>query len=209
LTHNPTSRRTVAGRFALLAAELLAAASLCLCFSPSAIAQHGNGGGGGGGARSMGSPGGGSSMAPRPTFTPNDRPTSRNLGRPNGEPRSNGQQPRMGLQLGLGGRWWDDHGTARKLSLNNDQQRRMDSIFEANKPTLINLYTNLQREESNLAGLSHADLQDEGKVFAAIDRVAHARSDLEKENAHYLLQMRQQLSPQQVQTLDHQIATTK
>jgi Spy/CpxP family protein refolding chaperone len=117
-------------------------------------------------------------------------------------------QPRMGLQLGLGGRWWDDHGTVRKLNLNPDQQRHMDTIFEANKPTLINLYTNYQREELNLANLSHADLQDETKVFAAIDRVSQARTDLEKENAHILLQIRQQLDPQQLDTLDHQIASS-
>lgn len=115
-------------------------------------------------------------------------------------------QPRMGLQLGLGGRWWDDHGNVRKLKLNTDQQHRMDDIFETNKPTLINLYTNLQHEEAGLAGLSSADLQDENKVFAAIDRVSHARADLEKENAHILLQIRQQLDPQQLETLDKEIA---
>jgi Spy/CpxP family protein refolding chaperone len=125
--------------------------------------------------------------------------------RSNADPRS---QPRMGLQLGLAGRWWDDHGTVRKLSLNNDQQRHMDTIFEANKPTLINLYTNLQREEVGLANLSHADLQDQSKVFAAIDRVSRARSELEKEKVHYLLQLRQQLNPQQLDALDRQIASS-
>jgi Spy/CpxP family protein refolding chaperone len=152
----------------------------------------------------MGNPGG--MMAP-PAMTPNARNNAPNLNRSNTESRSS-QQPRMGLQLGLSGRWWDDHGTARKLSLNNDQQRRMDTIFEANKPTLVNLYTNLQHEELNLANLSHADLQDETKVFSAIDRVSHARSDLQKEYAHTFLQIRQQLSPQQLESLDHQIATT-
>lgn len=134
---------------------------------------------------------------------PNSPGAVGNLERPNLETRN---QPRMGLQLGLGGRWWDNRGTARKLSLNSEQQRRMDTIFEANKPALINLYTNLQREELNLANLSHADLHDESKVFAAIDRVSQARSDLEKENAHILLQIRQQLGPQQLEALDHQIA---
>ncbi len=117
--------------------------------------------------------------------------------------------PRMGLQLGLGGRWWDNHGTAKKLNLSSDQQRRMDGIFEANKPTLINLYTNLQREEINLGSLSNADLRDETKVFAAIDRVSQARSDLEKEYAHTFLQIRQQLDPQQLETLDKQIASSR
>ena len=151
----------------------------------------------------MGGPGGGN-MTPRP-----NNPTPSERGNPNGgrgNPSSRSQAPRMGLQHSLASRWWDDHGTARKLSLNNDQQRRMDTIFESNKPALVNLYTNLQREESNLAGLSHTDLQDESKVFAAIDRVAHARSDLEKEYAHTSLEIRQQLTPQQLQSLDHQAA---
>lgn len=117
-------------------------------------------------------------------------------------------QPRMGLQLGLGGRWWDNHGTAKKLNLNPDQQRRMDGIFEANWPTITNLYTNLQREEISLGSLSNADLRDETKVFAAIDRVSHARTDLEKEYAHTFLQIRQQLDPDQLEALDKQIASS-
>jgi Spy/CpxP family protein refolding chaperone len=154
----------------------------------------------------MGAPGG-MMGARNPDMNPphGERGNPGAFNRPNADSRS---QPRMGLQLGLAGRWWDDHGTVRKLSLNNDQQRHMDTIFEANKPTLINLYTNLQRQEVNLAGLSHADLQDETKVFAAIDRVSQARSDLEKEKAHYLLQIRQQLNPQQLEALDRQIASS-
>jgi len=132
-------------------------------------------------------------------------PGNRGFDRPGLDSRG---QPRMGLQLGLEGRWWDDHGTAHKLRLSSDQQTRMDSIFEANKPALVNLFTNLQREEIGLASLSRADLQDETKVFAAIDRVSRARSDLEKEKAHYLLQIRQQLDPQQLDTLDRQIASS-
>lgn len=118
-------------------------------------------------------------------------------------------RPRMGLQLGLGGRWWDDHHTAHKLSLSSDQQQRMDNIFEANKPNLIALYANLQHQEADLASLSRTDLQDESKVFAAIDRVSHARSDLEKEDAHVLLQVRQQLDTQQLDVLDHEIASSR
>ena len=141
--------------------------------------------------------------------------SSRGFGHSNGDARgfgrSNGDahgQPRMGLQLGLAGRWWDDHHTARKLNLSSDQQHRMDSIFEANKTPIVNLYANLQRQEVNLASLSPSDLKDETKVFAAIDRVSQARSDLEKEYAHMFLQIRQQLDPEQLDALDHQIASS-
>jgi len=116
--------------------------------------------------------------------------------------------PHVGLQLGLGGRWWDDSKTMKKLNLRSDQQHKMDDIFEANKPALLNLYGNLQREETHLASLPAGDLQDESKVFAAIDRVAQARADLEKANVHLLLQIRQQLDPDQVAQLDHEIANS-
>jgi len=192
LTHNLTSRRTVAGRFALLN---VASVCLWLCVvSTPALAQHG-----GGHPMGTGHPGGMMSERAMHTGAPN------HFERPRGDFRG---QPRMGLQLGLGGRWWDDHGTAKKLNLNSDQQHRMDTIFETNWPTITNLYTNLQHEEMGLASLSHADLQDETKVFAAIDRVSQARTDLEKEYAHTFLQIRQQLDPQQLETLDKQIASS-
>jgi Spy/CpxP family protein refolding chaperone len=117
--------------------------------------------------------------------------------------------PHLGLQLGLGGRWWDESKTIKHLGLRSDQQRRMDDIFEANKPKLLGLYGNLQREEASLASLPPGDLQDETKVFAAIDRVSQARADLEKANVHLLLQIRQQLDPSQLEQLDREIANAR
>jgi Spy/CpxP family protein refolding chaperone len=189
LTLNLTSRRH-AGRFRLLATAMLSLGLMLPC--SYAAEQHGGGG------RPMAS---GGRMEGR-----SGNMSSRGFDRPMSDSRA---QPRMGLQLGLGGRWWDDHHTAHKLSLNSDQQHRMDNIFEANKPTLVNLYANLQHEELNLASLSSADLKDESKVFAAIDRVSHASSDLEKEKAHMLLQIRQQLDPEQLQALDREIASNR
>lgn len=115
----------------------------------------------------------------------------------------------IGLNLGLGGRWWDDASTIRQLRLTQQQQSRMDGIFESNKPALIALYLNMQREQTQLSALSSSDLQDETKVFAAIDRVSQARCALEKENARILIRIRKQLNPQQLQTLDRQIANLR
>ena len=64
--------------------------------------------------------------------------------------------PHPGLQLGLGGRWWDDHKVVKKLNLSPSQQQRMDSIFEANKPMLVTLYSNLLREQTRLASIPPA-----------------------------------------------------
>jgi len=82
---------------------------------------------------------------------------------------------RSGPQLGLPGRWWDDGKTVKHLNLRNDQQKKMDEIFNANKGTLQDLFT-------------------------------LARADLEKENAHILMQIRQQMDSEQLNKLDSQIA---
>jgi hypothetical protein len=57
--------------------------------------------------------------------------------------------------------------------------------------------------------MSAKDLQDQGKVFAQIDRVAGARAELEKENAYILMQIRQQLDADQVSKLDAEIANLR
>jgi Spy/CpxP family protein refolding chaperone len=116
---------------------------------------------------------------------------------------------RTAPQLGLPGRWWDDKKAVRSLGISSDQQRRMDDIFNTSKPALITALSSLQREQARFAAMSPAELQDETKVFAAIDRVAAARTELEKANAHILLQMRQQLDPRQLSELDQQIASNR
>jgi Spy/CpxP family protein refolding chaperone len=184
LTLQPPTRRTQAGPALLRAAAVLACA-LTLSFAHA----QGRGGGPGGGGGMMG--GGG-----RMGFAGDRGPA----------PTMERAPIRVAPQLGLPGRWWDDGKTAKKLGLRSDQQRRMDDIFEANKGNLLGLLTNLQREENHLMSLPPGELQDEAKVFAAIDRVAQARADLEKANAHLMLQIRQQMDSNQVAALDRQIA---
>jgi len=124
---------------------------------------------------------------------------------------SPGIQPpaRGGLQLTPPGRWWDEKRVVKHLALSSDQQRKMDEIFEANKPKLQALFTNLQAEEAHLANLTSAERQDESKVFAAIDRVTQAHGQLEKAEAHIQLQIRQQLDADQIAQLDKDLASVR
>jgi Spy/CpxP family protein refolding chaperone len=176
---------------------VLGALSALLLCAGAASAQHGGGppSGGGMGGPPMGGMGGpprGGDMrggvVPRESFVP--------------------QRP-SGPQLGLPGRWWDDKKNAKLINLRGDQQKKMDVIFEANKGSLVTLLGNLQHEESKLQGMSPQELQDEGKVFAQIDRVAAARAELEKENARILMLIRQQLEPPQLNKLDSEIANLR
>ena len=104
---------------------------------------------------------------------------------------------RGGLQLGPPGRWWDDKAFAKTLGLSKDQQKRMDTVFNANKGPILESYKALQKEESNLQKLTREKKLDEAKIFAGIDAVAQARAALEKANAHMLLLVRQEMDEEQ------------
>lgn len=75
----------------------------------------------------------------------------------------------------------------------------MNTIFNTNKPTLQARYKVLQREESELEKVTRAKVPDEKQIFAAIDRVVVARGELEKANAHMLLEIRGAVSAEQIE----------
>ncbi len=159
---------------------------------------HGGGPGGGGrqggGGMEGGGMGGGLARGPfggaRETYgsvPPGARPREDNGG---------------GVQLGPPGRWWDNSRFAQTLGLESRQQRRMDDIFGENKGTLVQLYKNLQREQMQLSKVVRGRELDEAAIFQQIDRVTQARGELEKANAHMLLQIRKEMTPEQAARLD-------
>jgi hypothetical protein len=175
-----------AGRSARIVLLPILACGLCA----GALSAHSQGRGGGGGRGGSGE---------RMGFA-NDR---------GGTPATPRASAGTGPHLSLPGRWWDDGKTVKKIGLRTDQQRRMDDIFNANKGNLLNLLGNLQTQETHLTSMSPAELQDEGKVFTAIDRVSQARAELEKAKAHTMVLIRQQMDTNQLTTLDKEIATAR
>jgi Spy/CpxP family protein refolding chaperone len=167
----------------------------CGLLLSGAVALGQGRGPGGGGAPGGGGPGGG-----RPAFgtpgspggaVPNDR------GAYPGDTSGARGPMRGALQLGPPGRWWDDKTFAKTLGLSKDQQKRMDTVFNANKGPILETYKTLQKEESNLEKLTREKKPDEAKIFAEIDAVAQARAALEKSNAHMLLLVRQEMDEDQ------------
>jgi len=159
----------------------------CLLVTGTVALAQGHGGGAPGG----GGPGGGRAGFGGPAAA-NDRG-----GYPGGASGARGGPMRGGLQLGPPGRWWDDKTFAKTLGLSKDQQKRMDTVFNANKGPILENYKALQKEESNLEKLTREKKPDEAKIFAGIDAVAQARAALEKSNAHMLLLVRQEMDEDQ------------
>ena len=109
---------------------------------------------------------------------------------------------RGGLQLGPPGRWWDDKKFAKSLGLNGDQQKRMDGIFGQNRDSLLSRYESLQKAESRLESLTRSNKPSEAALFSEIDHVAQARAELEKANTHMLLQLRDEMTAEQIGKLE-------
>lgn len=105
----------------------------------------------------------------------------------------------MGGHMGFGmeRKWWKDPAVAQQLNLTPDQVKKMDNIFEQSKLQLIDLRANIQKQEVLLEPLLSANPVDTPKANAQIEKVAHARADLEIASAKMLLGIRGVLTPDQ------------
>jgi Spy/CpxP family protein refolding chaperone len=106
------------------------------------------------------------------------------------------------LSLGPAGRWWDDKFIVQTVGLTKDQTKRMDRIFNANKPAILESYEAFLKEQSRLDALSKDPQVDQVRLFAGIDAVSLARASLQKTTTQMLLQLRRQMNPDQIHKLD-------
>jgi Spy/CpxP family protein refolding chaperone len=192
-------------RVTLLAVLFLA---VLACAVPAALAQHPGGGppggppGGGGGQNPFGGPSAGQPGGP--AGVPGNGGNLNN-GPPPGSPNAANATTstlRGGLQLGPPGRWWDDAAFANSLGLDKNQRHRMDDVFKANKGDLFRLYKALEHEEHQLEKVTRGKNLNEAQIDAQIDRVVVARGELEKANAHMLLEIRREMTPEQTEKLE-------
>jgi Spy/CpxP family protein refolding chaperone len=95
------------------------------------------------------------------------------------------------------GEWWKNPDVIQKLSLTEDQQKKMDAIFQQSRLTLIDLKANLEKQEVFLEPMLNANPPDATKALAQISKVADARAELEKTNAKMLLGIRGVLTTDQ------------
>jgi protein CpxP len=94
-------------------------------------------------------------------------------------------------------RWWNDPHAIEKFKLTDAQRKSMDQIFQEHRLTLVDLHATLDKAELAMEPMIQEDQPDEGKILSQIDRIAQARSELEKANARMLFDLRKQLTPEQ------------
>lgn len=117
------------------------------------------------------------------------------LSQPHGTPRS-------ATQFGPAGRWWDDKSVIRAIGITRDQQRRMDTIFDANKSAIVSSYKLFLKEQAHLDSINKDHNADQAATFAAIDAVNNARAALQKAYAQTLLAIRHEMSADQIDRLE-------
>jgi len=100
------------------------------------------------------------------------------------------------------GRWWDDRAVVKKIGLRKEQQKKMDAIFNANKPAILASYKDYLRKQSKLDSMSKHPQVDHERLIAAIDEVSQALASLQKVATQMLFQIRQQMDPNQIAKLE-------
>jgi hypothetical protein len=110
--------------------------------------------------------------------------------------------PHNALQFGPVGRWWDDRSVVQSIGLRREQQKRMDAIFDASKPAILDSYKGFLKAQSNLTTVNKDPQTNKDRVFAAIDAVNQARASLQKATSAMLLQIRKEMDPDQVNKLE-------
>ena len=123
-------------------------------------------------------------------------------GNANARDMASGSGTHVASQFGPVGRWWDDKSVARSIGLQSAQQKKMDTIFAANKPAILDSYKAFLKEQSKLQSLTKNAHADKASVFAAIDAVNQARAALQKATTQMQLQIREQMDSEQIQKLE-------
>jgi Spy/CpxP family protein refolding chaperone len=88
------------------------------------------------------------------------------------------------------------------IGLRKAQQRKMDDIFNANKPAILASYKIFLNEQKKLDELNKDSSADKARVFSAIDAVNQARAALQKATSQTLLQIRSEMDADQIAKLE-------
>ncbi len=114
---------------------------------------------------------------------------------PGMEPGAGMHRPPMDDAFGLArGQFWNHPKMIQRLNLTVGQRKAMDGILQEHRMKLIDLRANLERAEVALDPMIKGDTPDRKAIEAQIDRIVAARSDLERANALFLLDIRMQLN---------------
>lgn len=115
------------------------------------------------------------------------------------DPHSGGFMMGGGFERSIlpAGAWWRNQGTADRIGLTAEQQKKMDEALLASRVQLIHIHAALQEQELLLQPMLKSNPLDQKKVMEQIATIANTRADLEKATAKMLLDVRAVMTPDQ------------
>ena len=108
--------------------------------------------------------------------------------------------PLTALQTTVTGTFWRHPEWIKILALSAEQQKRMDDSFQQYRLKLIDLTASVEKEElilELLFGDTKPAPEEEARIVRQIDKIADARSELEKANSKMLISILQVLTADQ------------
>jgi Spy/CpxP family protein refolding chaperone len=109
--------------------------------------------------------------------------------------RAHGRHGRMGAMRGRG------RDVMAQLDLNDRQKEQIQTIKDAQQRRMIPIRASLEEAGLDLRDLMRADNPNQGRIDAAIDRLADLRADAHKERVKSMLQIRDVLTDEQKKKL--------
>src|SRR5262249_26010775 len=104
------------------------------------------------------------------------------------------QDDRRVVRTQVTGAWWTNAALVQRLGLTNDQKAKIERTFENHRVSIVSTTDLVEKEEAQLARLLGAESVDRSALFAQIDRVIQARSEMERANAAMTVEVREHLT---------------
>jgi Spy/CpxP family protein refolding chaperone len=110
--------------------------------------------------------------------------------------------PASGLARDLPhGTWWADPGIADQLQLNPQEVQQLDRLYTESRARMIDIKSAVEGEQRAYQMLLESENLDEAAISRQVQRLEQARSQLSKERAHFMLEVRRILGPKRFQEL--------
>jgi Spy/CpxP family protein refolding chaperone len=99
--------------------------------------------------------------------------------------------PMIGLAQDMPhGKWWRSQRAAKHLDLTEEETARLDEKFVESRRKLIDLKSNVERQQFELDNLLESEVLDEAAMMEQFKKLETARADLSTERFSFLLQVR-------------------
>jgi Spy/CpxP family protein refolding chaperone len=99
------------------------------------------------------------------------------------------------------GRWWRSPELAKGLGLTDKEMQTMDDMFARNRNALIDMRSDIEKEQLKLEDILEKDPVNESAAQAQFKRVEERREKLAFERFKYVLEVRKTLGPERFKIL--------